>query len=216
MWVVYSLLAVLGLVLLALLLVLLVPVYGRVTYDGELHVRVRVLGVPVTLLPTPQSDKSPKPKKGKKKKKPTEAEKSSKLQEFKALLRQDDLAATLGFLKELAVLAGKTVGKALRAVTVDRLELQLLLATGDPADTAQLYGRVCGVLYPSLAMVERVVRVRRRQLRVEPNFLLEKSAVRFDLRLHLSVLKLVGAGLYLLVKFLLLKEDNTPSTMKEE
>ena len=43
MWVVYILL---GLVAL-LLLILLIPVYGRITYDGELQVRVRVLGVPV-------------------------------------------------------------------------------------------------------------------------------------------------------------------------
>lgn len=203
MWVVYCLLAVLGLVLLALL----VPVYGRVTYDGDLRVRLRVLGIPVTLLPAPKEEKPPK--KPRPEKRRQAAEKPSRLQELRELLRQDDLAATLGFLRELAVLAGKTVGKALGAVTVDRLQLQLLLATGDPASTATLYGKVCGVLYPSLAIVERVIRVRRRSLRVEPNFLLEKSGVRFDLRLHVSVLRLLGAGLYLLVRFLLIKEEKT-------
>ncbi len=215
MWVLYCLLAVLGLVL----LVLLVPVYGRVRYDGELQVRLRVLGVPVTLLPAPAEKPNKPPRRGKPKpgKKKAEAGvKPSKLQEFKELLRQDDLAATLGFLRELAVVAGKTVGKALGAVTVDRLELQLLLATGDPADTATLYGKVCGVLYPALAVVERVIRVRRRHLRVEPNFLLEKSNARFDLRLHLSVLKLLGAGVYLLVKFLLLKEETNSGIVKED
>ncbi|MBQ8684275.1 MAG: DUF2953 domain-containing protein [Clostridia bacterium] len=213
MWVVYSLLALLGLIL----LLLLVPVYGRVSYNGEeLRVRIRVLGIPVTLLPAPAEDAPQKPPKERKKKKPGSADKPSKLQEFKELLRQDDLAATLGFLKELAVLAGKTAAKALKAVTVDRLTLQLLLATGDPAETATLYGKVCGVLYPTLAVVEQTVRVRRRYLRVEPNFLLEKSAVRFDLRLHVSVLKLLGAGLYLLVKFLALKEENTDRAYKED
>ena len=198
MWVVYSLLALLGLVLLALL----VPIYGRAVYDGELRVKIWVLGIPVTLLPSSPSDKPKKPAK-------KQPKKPSKLEELKELLRQDDIGGTLQFLRELASLVGKTAGRLLRAVTVDKLGLSLCIATGDPADTARLYGEVCGVLYPSLAAVERVVRVRRRALRVEPNFLLEQGGARFDVRLHLSVLRLAGAAIALLWGFLMMKETNS-------
>lgn len=201
MWVVYSLLALLGLVL----LVLLVPIYGRAVYDGELRVKIWVLGIPVTLLPSSPSDKPKKPaeKQADKPKKP------SKLEELKALLRQDDIGGTLQFLRELASLVGKAAGRLLRAVTVDKLSFSLCIATGDPADTARLYGEVCSVLYPTLAVVERGIRVRRRALRVEPNFLLEQGGARFDVRLHLSVLRLAGAAIALLWGFLMMKEMNS-------
>ncbi|MBQ9859575.1 MAG: DUF2953 domain-containing protein [Clostridia bacterium] len=198
MWVVYSLLALLGLIL----LLLLVPVYGRAVYDGELRVKIWVLGIPVTLFPAPPREEKPTKTAKKKSNKPSKAE------ELKELLRQDGVAGTLDFLRRLATLAGKAAGRLLRAVAVDKLSLSLLIATGDPADTAQRYGQVCGVLYPSLAAVERMIRVRRRALRVEPNFLLEESRAAFDVKWHLSVIRLLAAGIALLFGLLMLKETN--------
>lgn len=200
MWAVYALLALLALVL----LILLTPVRGRITYDGELAVRVRVWGIPITLLPRPEPSTTSTPKKGRKKK-----DKPSKLQELADLLRQDDVGATLQFLSDLISLLKRSVGRLLRSVTVDRLELDMCIATGDPADTAQRYGQVCGVLYPSLAWIGRLIRIRRQQLRVEPNFLLETGGVRFDIRCRVSVLRLTGAALTLLWGLLLLREENT-------
>ncbi len=209
MWAVYSLLALLALVL----AVLIIPVFGRVTYDGELTARVRVWGIPITLTPKPEQ---PPKKPGKKaaKRRP-KTDKPSKWQEIKALLKEDGVGSTLGFLKDVASLAGRTANKALRAVTVKRLQLHLLIATEDAATTAQRYGQVCGVLYPALALVEQKVRVCRRQVRVEPNFLLEKSAVRFDIRVRISPWCLLGAGLSLLWGFLMLREKDLPKNSKE-
>lgn len=200
MWAVYALLALLALVL----IVLLIPIFGRVTFDGELKVRIWVLGVPITLMPRPESASSATPKKGRKKK-----DKPSKLQELADLLRQDDLHGTLQLISDVVALLKRSTGRLLKSVTVDRLSLDMCIATGDPADTAQRYGQVCGVLYPTLAWIGRAVRIRRQQLRVEPNFLLETSRVRFDVRCHLSVLRLTGAALTLLWGLLILREQNT-------
>lgn len=216
MWVLYSLLG-----LLVLLLVLLsVPVYGRIRYDGALLVRIRVIGIPVTLVP--QSEERQKKKSGRstkksysKKAKKSSGEKSSKFKELVALMKQDDLAGTLHFLHEVARLAAKTVGRVLRSVTVKHLDLQLLVASEDPAITAQRYGQVCSILYPALSGIESIVPIRSRQLRVEPNFLMEKSAVRFDVSLKVSVWRLLGAGIALLWGFLMMKEQSNPQTTKE-
>lgn len=211
MWVWYSLLG----LLLLLIVALSVPVYGRIAYEGELLVRIRVLGIPITLTPVPpQKEKMPSRSVGKKAKKPA-TEKPSKVKEMIALMKQDDLAGTLHFLHEVARLAAKAVGRILRSVTVNRMDLQLLIATDDPAVTAQRYGQVCGVLYPALAGIESAVRIRHRKVRVEPNFLMEKSAVRFDVRLRLSVWRLLGAGIALLWGFLMIKEQSDPQITKE-
>ena len=207
MWVLYILLGFLAL----LIAVLLVPVFGRITYDGELMVRIRVLGIPITLAPRPQKTTPRRSRKAKTEPSP----KSSKYRELVSLLKQDGLVGTLSFLREIAALAAKTVGRVLRSVTVSRLDLQLIVATDDPAVTAQRYGQVCGVLYPALAGIESVVSVRHRHLRVEPNFLMEKSAVRFDIRLRMSVWRLLGAGITLLWGFLMMKEQSNPQMKKE-
>lgn len=208
MWVWYSLLGLLA----SVIAVLSVPVFGRIAYDGELTVRVRVLGIPVTLAPMPKKET---PRSAKKAGKKAKEEKPSKFKEMISLMKQDDLAGTLYFLREVAALAVKTTGRVLRSMTVTQLRLQLLIATDNPATTAQRYGQVCGILYPALAGIENVVSVRQRDLRVEPNFLMEQSAVRFDIRLRMSVWRLLGAGIALLWGFLLLKEQDD-SQMKKE
>lgn len=214
MWVLYSLLGLLLLLIIALSL----PIYGHIAYDGDMLVKIRVLGIPVTLAPQPErkAKKSSfsKKKKAQKASKKTE-EKTSKFKELMSLMKQDDLAGTLQFLREAARLAAKTVGRALRAITVTQMDLQLLIATEDPAVTAQRYGQVCSVLYPALAGIEHMVRIRHRDLRVEPNFLMEKSVVRFDVRLKVSVWRLLGAGIALLWGFLMIKEQSNPQTTKE-
>ena len=128
----------------------------------------------------------------------------SKTEELLELLREDSLTGTLQFLKDVAVLLGRAVGRVLRSVTVTHLQLHLLVATGDPADTAQQYGQVCGVLYPCLAIIEQKMRVRRRDVRVEPNFLLDTGAARFDIRLRMSLGRLLCVIVALLWGFMII------------
>lgn len=206
MWALYILLALLALVL----ILLTIPVYGRITYSGELVAHIRVLGVRIPLLPRGAEEDDRKPTRKRRK-----ADKPSKWQELKDLLKQDDVEGTLHFIGGVARLAGRTVGRLLRSVTVTNLQLQMLIATDDPAATAQRYGQVCGILYPSLELIGQTVRICRRQLRVEPNFLLERSCARFDIRFRVSVWRLTGAALALLWGFLLLHEEDKPQINKE-
>jgi len=183
-WVVYILL---GLAV-VVLIVLQVPVYGRIVYDGTLDARLQLLGESVSLLPGSGKETSFIKRQIKK---TTIVKRLSKTEELLELLREDSLAGTLQFLQDVAVLLGRAVGRLLRFVTVTDLRLQMLVATGDPADTAQQYGQVCSVLYPCLALIGQKMRIRRRHVRVEPNFLLDSGAARFDIRFRISLGRLV-------------------------
>ncbi len=211
----YILLGLLALLLLVILLVLFVPVYARVTYEDELRVRVRVLGVPITLLPSEDKPEEPEPTQTKamKPQKPSKAKEL--LGEVSRSFKEDGVAATLHYLGELAKIAGQAVGRVLRGITVDKLTLALIVADGDADTTAIRYGQVCGVLYPAFTAIAGVIKVRKRDLRVEPNFLLDNSMVRADVRLHIWVYRVVGAAIVLLVRYMLLK-DSDLITDKEE
>lgn len=196
MAVVYILLGLVGLIL----LILLTPLYARVSYDGKLRVKLWVWGIPVTLLPSGESPSDKIPKKRSRK-----GEKSSKKEELAAQFRQDGVEATLRFLGEAARIAMGAVGRLLRCITVDKLLLEMRIAADDAADTAVRYGQVCGVLYPTLSALSGPVRVKKQSLRVEPNFLVEKSDVRLDVRLHVAVYRLAAAALWLLWRLIMLK-----------
>ncbi len=216
MWAVYSLLALLGLVLLAVLLLLFVPLGARIAYDGELQVRLRVLGIPITLLPAKKGDSSAEKPPPKPKKKAAGPSKGQQLkQELSTAFRQDGLGATLQYLGELARLAKSALGRLLHSITVDKLTLEMLLATGDAAETAKLYGTVCGAVYPLLAAVSGPLRIKKRALRIEPNFLLPQSGVQFDVRLHVRVYQAVAAALWLLLRYMTIRETTDIRTKEE-
>lgn len=214
----YILLGLLALVLLLVLLVLFVPVYARITYDEELRVRVRVLGVPITLLPSEDkpAETEAKPAKTTAPVKPSKTKEL--LGEVSRSFKEDGVAATLHYLGGLARLAGQAVGRVLHSITVDRLSLELIIVDGDADTTAIRYGQVCSVLYPAFTAIAGAIKVRKRDLRVEPNFLSDKSTLRADVCLHIWVYRLVGAAIVLLVKFMLLKgnDDTDLITDKEE
>ncbi len=214
MWVLYGLLGLIALIV----IVLSIPICGRITYDGngELYTHFHMLGVPVTGLPLFDLNLFRPSHNGRKTSGKLKEQTIAKLEEMVELMKQDDVAGTMYFFCEVAKLAAKTVGRILRSVKVKQMDLQMLIASEDPADTAQQYGQVCSLLYPALAGIEHLVRIRRRNLRVEPNFLLERSNVCFDLRLRISWWRLLYALLALSWGILMIEdEQNNPQITKE-
>ena len=125
----------------------------------------------------------------------------------------------LGAVKEMISafsLLPDAVLRATKGAKVRNLDLQVGITGQDAADAAITYGQVCSVLYPALAGIEHLVRIRRRNLRVEPNFLLERSNVCFDLRLRVSWWRLLYALFALSWGILMIEdEQNSPQITKE-
>ncbi|MFR1434827.1 MAG: DUF2953 domain-containing protein [Acutalibacteraceae bacterium] len=89
----------------------------------------------------------------------------------------------------MAKLAADALRRALRVIVVDRLQVRLIVVGEDAADTAVRYGKICAAVYPAQAVLETVMKVRRRQIDVEPGFLQEKSSTAVDLRAHVQPLR---------------------------
>lgn len=212
----YIVLGLLAVIAAVVLLLLFVPVYGQVSYDDELHAQIRVLGIPITVLPKEELSKATPQKKKQSDGKPPKIK--SLMREVSRSFHEDGVSATLSYLGKLAKTLSKAVGRLLHSVTVDNLELEMFVAGADASQTAVRYGEVCGVLYPSLAAISAPMRVRRREIRVEPNFLKDQSTVRFTVRFHVWVYRLVGAAIALLFQMMMIQDDTTEitTTDKEE
>ena len=75
-----------------------------------------------------------------------------------------------------------------RKLRVDRLDLKLILASGDPCDLAVNYGKVWTAMGAFLPQLERFVKIRKRNIEVECDFLASETKViaRADLTITLG------------------------------
>lgn len=200
-WIVLGILAL-------LLLLLLLPVHVSLRYRDGLQVRVRYTFVSLRVYPRPE-----KPAKTKKKKQKAEKaagagrgagkeEPEGMLAQLEELLKEDGVSAVAAYLQSMAKLAADVLRRALRVIVVDRLEARLIVVGEDAAETAVRYGKICAAVFPAQAVLETVMKVRRRQIRVEPGFLQEKSSAAVELRAHVLPLRALAAAAGLLVRWL--------------
>lgn len=154
-------------VLAALVLLAMVKVGVRVTYDEKkLRVELLIFRFKMVLLgdDKPEKPEKPKKEKTKKDKRPSvRAEsKQQKPKEKKNILQNPWVQAVLEYWRELLAL----VGRVLTTPTLDVLRLQLWVGGGDSEKCAMTYGRVCAILGGVLPVVENTFGIRKRQIAV--------------------------------------------------
>ncbi len=179
-------------ILLLLLVLLIVPVYARLTFSDELHLCVRVWGIPIFRYASNEETPQPADKE----------EKPSKLRSTAEQLKTDGVGATLRLVEELARLAVGAVHRLIATITVDKLCLQLYVGGSDAAETAENTGKVCAVLYPTVtALQQTVLRIRKRAITVTPDFLAEKGRVEADITVHVIPFRIAMIAIWLAFRY---------------
>ena len=154
-------------VLAALVLLAMVKVGVRVTYDEKkLRVELLIFRFKMVLLgdDKPEKPEKPKKEKTKKDKRPSvrSESKQQKPKEKKNILQNPWVQAVLEYWRELFAL----LGRGLTTPTLDVLRLQLWVGGGDSEKCAMTYGRVCAILGGVLPVVENTFGIRKRQIAV--------------------------------------------------
>ena len=163
---------ILGILALILAAAVLTPVQVRVTYDRDgLTVRAGYGPLHLQLYPRPAGEKEKKEAKPKKEKK-AKKEKPEKEKKPRAKINREQILYSL---EKLPPVLGKALKRAGRRVTISPLQVFLLIAGTDPADTAQLYGRLTSALASGLPVLQRTVRVREQDIRLYPDFAEERT-----------------------------------------
>lgn len=181
-----------------LVLLAILPLGVSVKYDGDGPL-VKVIAGPIriTLFPRPKKTekKEEKPKKESGKKQPSKAAKA-KQEPPKASGNKDkaqeqpkkEKGGRLTDFLPLVKVALNFLGDFRRKLRVNRLELKLILAGDDPCDLAVNYGRAwtaVGNLQPRL---ERLFKIKKRDIQVECDFTETETKViaRLDLTITLG------------------------------
>ena len=205
---------ILGGLLLLILLILIVPVRLRVTYDQTLTAKLRVLFlIPYTLYdergpekPKKEKAKADKPAKAKKKKEKPSA--SHLFKERAAELKARGAAGMLDWLRDVARFALGATKRVLRAVMVRQFDLSMRIVGEDAADTALTCGRICAAAYPLLGTLMCAIRTKRSNVKIEPDFLGTETTYTADVRLSISLWRLLIAALWVLAGYLKLTKPS--------
>lgn len=172
-------LIVIGSIVLFFLLLLLCPLKVTMRYREALSLTIQYAFIKIPILPAKEKPEGEKPKK-EKKPKPEEAEGEKKPSFLKKLKAQHGISGLLHLAKELTKLAGSTMKKLFSHVVVYHFHGDIRIGSDEAAKTAILYGKVCAVLEPCLAVLLPMVPKKKRKdvnLYVAPDFTSEVSDI---------------------------------------
>lgn len=183
-----------------LIAIQLLPITLHIRYREEFFVRLQYAGIPFNIYPR-KKKKSPK-KASKKPRKSQKDEKSEdKLSELEQRLKEGGVSAAVDYISDMSKLLTKAVRRVLAAVPVDLLRFRLVVASDDAAATATDYGKACSVIYPAQALIEGLMRVKRRQVEVVADFTRESGEVIFEAKLHVLPIRFKWTVIRLILTF---------------
>ena len=186
-------LAVLGVLLLALAAALLLPVRIRFSYDqGALNLWVRY--GPLRLQLFPRAEKAEEPAPQTVEEPPEKKKKRQKKKRPKKPRARINLDQILYSLETLPPILGRALRRTGQRVRVGPLQIHLLIACGDPADTAQLFGKLQAALGAALPLVHQVVRIEDQDIQLFADFTGDRVDCIADVGLSLRPWDLVSVG----------------------
>lgn len=174
-------------ILLVLILLLLMPVKLKATYNEDFRCVLKIGFVKFSLYP-------PKPKK-KKKKKPKKADEEQKSGETKkeSFIKEKGISWLFDLIKKIADLAVGALKDFFRHIIVKKLLLSISIAGSDAADTAVKYGYCCSAVYPAFGIIVGAVKCKKYGVDISPNFEEKaKSAVNMELEARIKILWLIA------------------------
>lgn len=189
-------------IMLLLVLLCFIKLDFSAQYRDTLSLKLRVLFLSFTLVPT----KEKKTKKKKAKKKKDTDEKKDKEPYVKKLSDKKGLEGIVSMIAELAKLAYTTLKGIMANTVIKQFDIKLTVVGDDAADTALKYGKVCSVFYPAVTIICENTQCKDYSLDVAPDFSDDaKTSVCADFRFHIRVFYVLKYALKALVKILIIR-----------
>ncbi|MBE6883131.1 MAG: DUF2953 domain-containing protein [Ruminococcaceae bacterium] len=192
-----------GSILLFLILLLWLPVCVRIGFDGEFTLSVSYLFLKFGIFP-----KKERKKKTKKKEKKEKVQKQESKQKTKQTFSQklEKLQSTLESVLELFGAVKGPLKFLLKSIRLYLLELKVIVATDDPCDTAEKYGKTCAAVYPLLSSLRQIKRPKKQVIVIKPDFCEDEGMVSARVKLGIIpwavIAAVIGMGInYLAIIF---------------
>lgn len=169
-----------------LVLLAILPVGASLIYNEDGLFLSLLLGrMKIKLFPKPPKEKK-KVKKEKPKKQKKEAPKP------KPQKPKEKSGGKLTDFLPLVKIVVRFLGSFRRKLRLNRLELNLIMAGGDPCDLAVNYGKAWAAVGNLMPLLERVFVIKKRDIQVQCDFVAETTLIRARLDITITVGRIIG------------------------
>ena len=154
---------------------------------------------------TPERDKD-KNRKNKDDKKDSKEKKENKILSWaKKTFKEKGLSGLVNAVKEIAKLAVTFLKPIFKHLKIKDLDMDIVVAFEDAADTAVKYGYACAGIYPSLAVLLKIMKYKKYSVNIRPDF--DKKSLEINVFLELTLVPwfVVFGAVHALVDFLILR-----------
>ena len=175
-------------------LLAILPLGASVKYDADGPL-VRIIAGPIRFTVFPMKKKEKKPKKEKKKKDPKKSKKKDSeeppAEEKPAEEEKKEKKAKGGSVLDFLPLVRVGIdflGDFRRKLRLNRLELKMIMASGDPCDLAINYGRAWAAIGNLFPLLERAFVIKKHDIEVECDFTASETLIvaRLDITITLG------------------------------
>ncbi len=174
-----------------ILFLLIMPISVTMDYADQLNVSIRYLFIKINPLKPKKEKKQPK----KKEEKETKEKKPNKLTE---MIQEKGALNFLKILSEILKIAFNKFYKLLKKIKVNKLEIYFVAGGENASDTALLYGKASGIVYPFVSGLVSVCKCKNYKVLVDADYKSEKPMVNASIKLSIRPLFILGTGFSML------------------
>lgn len=199
-----------------LVLLAILPVGVCLIYDEDGLILSLLLGT-VRIKLFPKASKEDKKKKKEKPKKQKKKDVKAALPKTKPAKKEKSGGKITDFLP-LVDVGLRFLGSFRRKLRVKRLELNYVMAGGDPCDLALSYGKAWTAVGNLMPLLERIFVIKKRNIQVQCDFAADSAKISARLEITITIGRMVGIavkyGVKALCEFLKIKNKNKGGAKK--
>ncbi len=183
----------------------------RITINGEyfdsFKLNVQWLFIKIQLIPLkPKKDKPPKNKKQNKDKEEVVEESAATTEKkeniFIKFYKNQGFNAVIELINNAAYDLGKMLSSLKKHIILRKLYLWMTVSSGDAAQTAIDYGKVCQKVFPSLSFICSNLTVKKYDVEIEPDFIGVKNNAQFDFSVSVRPIFILNAAIMLVLRLI--------------
>lgn len=184
------------------LILLCIRVVAVINYEEEFSFTIKWLFLKFVVYPPKPKKEKPEEKKEKPKEEKKKKEKTRKSNPFLDFYHNQGVSGVLELISS-AVSAVKGMFRRLfKAVVIRDLSIFMRISGEDAAQTAIAYGKVCAAVFPAVGAVSSVVKIKNRDIRIEPDFQGGTAQASFSVVAAVIPLRVLAAAIIVLVQLL--------------
>ena len=200
-------------VVLVIAFLLLLPICVDVSFDHDIVLKIKYLGI---ILFDNKKQKKPKKTKAKTKKQNADKSKQKKDNFILRTYKQKGLLGTISYFSELLSLIFKRLLRLLKHIKFRRFKLNITVATADAANTAIQYGKICAAVYPVVALLEANTDLKTKEINVSADFDKKKSEFKTSISIKTKVIYLLAITIGAFIQYVKIQRKESEKYEREQ